>query len=542
MTRLSRSEQGSINRLVAAFVLMGSLGMAFSQPYHPAVDAFFNSNDAFVKGTIIPNIEKNRKSNAQIAFSDKDGNPLTGLEVSVKQIEHSFHWGAVPPFERALYGTPDIIKLWRDIYNYGITEFSFKWANVEKVKGAYDWTAADKVLETFRASGAELEYHFLTGYHPVWLDSLPTAERAPLQRAFALAALERYKDKIRNYQVYNESHYSDGGPFNPIPRASVYFNKATFFKEVSAKYPTLTLGINDCFRWHIKTLPSPADAKTLYPGIKFVGQHGHNPHTYWVTPKEIYGHYDPYTGSGVKIHIEEFGAMEGAIQGGNTGTWNEDLKTEYFISTYATIFSHPAVGAFNQWGIGPDTNRWTINYLLDGTGKPKPSYAAMKSLVRDKFMTRTSGPVDGTGLYKYRGFRGTYEVTVKKGALQGMAQVTLGDVDANLKLKVLDATGGLVIEGGDPVTFAPLQLQPRFKGPDIDAPAGMPVQFAGLRDVRTLEIRDLRGTLVREWDVIGDRILWNRDDARGQAVPRGTYVVRTLSIAGEAHSRTMNLR
>lgn len=513
-----------------------------AQPFHPAVNAFFTNPDPFIQGTVIPNIEKNRKSNVQIAFTAADGKAATGLEVSVRQVEHAFPWGAVPPFERALYNTPEITKLWRDIYNYGIAEFTFKWANVEKVKGTYDWSVVDRLVETFRASGAQVEYHFLTGYHPLWLDAEPEAEKARLQRAYALAALERYKDKIKNYQVYNESHYPPtGGPFRPIERASVFFNKADFFREVSTKYPGLTLGINDCFRWHLKTLPTPAEAKTMYPGIKFVGQHGHNPHTYWVTPKEIYDHYNPYAGSGVNIHIEEFGAMEGAIQGGGTGDWTEDKKIEYFISTYATFFSHSAVGAFNQWGIGPDTNRWTINYILDGAGKPKPSYAAVKSLLRDKFMTKATGPVDAAGLYKYRGYRGTYEVTVKKGALSGTAQVQLGDAEGNFRLRVMESATGLVVEGGDPVSLAPLLPSAGYRGPDIASRPGQPVLFTGLRDTRALEISDLRGRRVQEWTVIGDRIHWDRTDSQGRQVPPGTYLVRAVSMKGETHPARLTL-
>lgn len=526
--------------LLAGVLLLGNLA---AQPYHPAVEAFFNSTDPFVQGTVIPNIEKNRKSDARIAFTDKDGKPLPGLEVSVKQVEHAFLWGAVPPFERSLYSAPAIVKLWRDIYNYGITEYVFKWANVEKVKGAYDFSVADKVLETMRASGAQLEYHFLTGYHPLWLETEPAAEKARLQKAFALATLERYKDRIRHYQVYNESHYpATGGPFRPIERAAVFFNKADFFRDVSTRYPDLVFGINDCFRWHLKTLPSPAEAKTMYPGIKFVGQHGHNPHTYWVTPKEIYDHYNPYTGSGVDIHIEEFGAMEGTIQGGGTGEWTEEKKIQYFISAYATFFSHPAVGAFNQWGIGPDTNRWTINYLLDGAGNPKPSYAAIKSLVRDRLMTKAAGATDAAGRYGYRGFRGTYELTVRKGALTGAARIQLGDAGADLKLRVMESQSGLVLEGGDPVALLPLKPAAGYRGPDIEARPGLPILFSGLRDTRSLEISDLRGRGVREWTVIGDRILWDRTDARGGTAPKGVYLVTARSLKGEPHSLRLTLR
>src|SRR5687768_1316172 len=111
----------SMNRntpLAVLFTVAFAVGLAAAQPFHPAVDAFFSNPDPFIQGTVIPNIEKNRKSEARIAFTDADGRPLPGLEISVRQTEHDFPWGAVPPFERSLYATPEITKLWRDIYNY----------------------------------------------------------------------------------------------------------------------------------------------------------------------------------------------------------------------------------------------------------------------------------------------------------------------------------------------------------------------------------------------------------------------------------------
>ena len=155
---------------------------AGAQPYDKWVDAFFNSKDAFIQGTVIPNIEKNRKSDATLSFTDEAGKPLAGLKVSVKQIEHAYLFGAVPPFETSQYAAPNYLKLWRDIFNYGITEYTFKWAANEKVQGTKDFTRADAILANFTASGARMELHFLAGYHPDWIAALPDADKAKAQK------------------------------------------------------------------------------------------------------------------------------------------------------------------------------------------------------------------------------------------------------------------------------------------------------------------------------------------------------------------------
>ena len=51
---------------VSTFVLT-TVFVAYVQadePLHPAVEAFFNSNDPFIRETILPNVEQHRKADA----------------------------------------------------------------------------------------------------------------------------------------------------------------------------------------------------------------------------------------------------------------------------------------------------------------------------------------------------------------------------------------------------------------------------------------------------------------------------------------------
>jgi hypothetical protein len=186
-----------------------------------------------------------------------------------------------------------------------------------------------------------------------------------------------------------------------------------------------------------------------------------------------------------------------------------------------------------------------MNSLLDTTGAPLPAYAAIKSLVHDKFMTQASGPVDASGIYKYRGFRGSYEITAKKGPLIGIAQVTVGIPNGDLKLTLTEENGKFVIAGGNPVTLADLGADVHsaavFSGPEILAEAGMPIQFTGLRNIRSLEILNSLGVQIKAFDVIGDRILWDRTDTQGHSVSKGNYLVRSTSLAGATCTRRVRI-
>src|SRR5210317_728527 len=61
--------------------------------YHPAVTAFFESKDPFVREVVLPNIETNRKSDAELQIVTADGQPLAGAKMSVELIRHEFLFG-----------------------------------------------------------------------------------------------------------------------------------------------------------------------------------------------------------------------------------------------------------------------------------------------------------------------------------------------------------------------------------------------------------------------------------------------------------------
>src|SRR5262249_58138400 len=65
--------------------------------FHAAVTKFFDSTDAFVQNTVLPNIDKNRKSDATVKLVTPDGRPATGYQISVILADPDFHWGACPP-------------------------------------------------------------------------------------------------------------------------------------------------------------------------------------------------------------------------------------------------------------------------------------------------------------------------------------------------------------------------------------------------------------------------------------------------------------
>ncbi|HEX9295558.1 MAG TPA: endo-1,4-beta-xylanase [Polyangiaceae bacterium] len=384
---------------------------------HDSVNRFFDSTDPFIKNTVLANIEKYRKSDATVKVITADGKPAVGYKVTALLANPDFKWGASPP--RSAVGAesatpPELEKLWGEMFNYSIPQYTTKWSNIERVPGTYDYTPADTLLGMMTRNGVLMEQHFVVGYHPDWLVTLASdADRAKAQEAFGLDVLNKYHDKIQYWQVFNEDYKTH------IPLAHVYVDQTAFFKKVSTMYPNLKLGVNDCYEFaEAGGLPPPATVKAMWPGIHFLGVHSHKPRRLWASPQQIYQTYNSYIDSGVFLHITEFGIIreengDASFQGtAKTGTWTDVTLADYFVQTMATCFSHPAVEAYNHFGVGPDVNRYTGNNLFLEGGAFSLSYHAIRSLLIDKFRTLAEGMTDASGQLKYRGLQGEYEATV----------------------------------------------------------------------------------------------------------------------------------
>lgn len=405
-----------VTGLASLMVLLTAVDFYAAEPSSPsaiseAVESFFASQDPFVRQTVLPNIEKHRQSDCTLAFVDDKGAAVLNVHVTGQLKRHQFLFGACPPETKADLD-PRFVAAWGSLFNYGVSQNALKWGNVEKQQGRYDFSRIDQMLDLCRQHDVALEYHFLTGYHPTWLAGLPVEERGKCQKAFARAILQRYKDRISFFQVYNEDWLTH------IPRAAVYFDQTEFFAELTREFPHVKFGVADC--WSLDSsypLPDPATLKERYPGISFVAAHAHKPRRLWASPEQMYQNFDKYLGSGVKIHLTEYGIDSGQIEGSyRQGTWTEEMKAECFVQVRAVAFSHPAVESINHWDMGPGVRSRTYNAMLNEDFSPKPAYAALQDLIQRRFGTVIDGRSNEDGEYQFRGFHGRYEIAVENQA------------------------------------------------------------------------------------------------------------------------------
>ncbi len=94
--------------------------------YDDAVEAVFKSKDPFIQQVVIPNIEKNRKSDFHLRFTDERGNALGNLKITGHLRRHKFLFGACPP-ETPETLDPRCVAAWSSLFNYGVAQNALKW-------------------------------------------------------------------------------------------------------------------------------------------------------------------------------------------------------------------------------------------------------------------------------------------------------------------------------------------------------------------------------------------------------------------------------
>ena len=407
---------------------------------HPAVTAFFNNDDSFVRDVVIPSMESERKSKVHVRIVSSDGTPLRGCQVSAELHRHEFLFGHC---NLATEKSPRNRHLLSDLFHFTCPENLTKWKSYAPKQGIYDFSKTDAMVAYCNANEISIEWHFLSGYHPEWFTALQSdAEKEAIQLANSRAVLDRYKNKVRFFQVFNEDWHTHVG------RAKVFCDQIELFKTLRKEFPEIELGVCDCWSFNKENrLPSVEDVKSRYPGINFISMHAHKPRRLWASPKEMFDTFEQYKGSDVKVHVTEFGVIKGEIEGSyRSGDWNDAALAEYFVQVVATAFSHPSVRVLNLWA---NYDKFTGNRLFGENGKPTEQYDALNSLLNNKLLTRVAGETDQNGACVFNGFHGRYKFSVRSNS-GGLFVVgfDIGRRSSNIKivLNELDRTARAITD------------------------------------------------------------------------------------------------
>ena len=332
----------------------------------------------------------------------------------------------------------------------------FYWDATEPVRGQtryakdstplYRRPTIDRCMEFCERNGIEPREHGLAyeAFFPKWLYGADTATvKRELERRYREIAT-RYADRIRTIEVTNEMEWTQGK--TAFYDASDYVEWC--FRLAEQYFPQNQLVINehtraaweDCCRATDKYYAYTEAAMAKGVRIDAIGMQYHMFHLFennyqraenLCNPERLFAHMDLYAELGKPLQITEV-----TVPAYSDKAEDEAIQAELLRNLYRIWFSHPAVeqivywnlidGYAHLWDPSPEKIRASQGDMTLGENvyyggllrfdlSAKPAFYALKDLIEREWHTAAQIATDSSGTAGFRGFYGTYEITVAYG-------------------------------------------------------------------------------------------------------------------------------
>lgn len=411
--------------------------------------------EKFMATTVAGNIEKYRKADLTLQIVDTAGRPVQSAGIVLEQTNHAFSFGVSLGFfepnninpisdQKPAPVTAKELAIAPTVFNASMIPFSSKWVYLEPNPGEKHWSDLDKYVNFAHDHQMTLEYHYLSGILPLFMRGPDASQKKFTEHA--VEVVDRYADKVKYWQVENESFLLQYTP--------------EVFKVLREKHPGIQLGIADCVRLWDGTDGSVRRGWGQYKGwddlmwlkqqgvkVDFFGVHGHHPAGLWADPREVYQVIQKFADEGVRVHLtEEYLPPNGYPITGpvRRGTWTPELKAEYFARYFTVAFSNPNVDLCNLWGMTP-VGWGPSGGMVTSKGEPEPCIERLRKLFHETWHTHVDTRTGLDGKITARAFHGTYAVTIKlpNGKTASGTLTVPEKPQASLRLTLNEETGTL---------------------------------------------------------------------------------------------------
>lgn len=398
-------------------------------------------SDPALQSRIAEGIRHHRQSDAVIRVADYDGKPLAGVKVVVAQHDSPFQFGS-NIFKLGDYADETLEHGYETAFCalFNGATVPFYWRTLEPEQGRPRFAEhsvpiarrppPDRVVKFCKEHGLRMHGHTLVWNLrkwsvPDWVPADPN-HAAPFWEKRIKEIGGRYGADIKRWDVLNEAvaHYErrPGG----LGMQPDYEGKS--FEYAEKHLPAdARLDINETTdAWSTSALQPEYTAliKRLLAAGRRIGGIGLQFHLFSddellrtlageiFTPAILLAALDHYARLDRPIHISEITLTA-------PGNTPEGLEAQAIVARnfYRLWFSHAAVEGITWWnlpdgGAAQGENKVYSGLLFDDM-RPKPAYLALKKLVREEWRTRAEGMTDADGIFRFRGFHGSYLISTE---------------------------------------------------------------------------------------------------------------------------------
>ena len=398
-----------------------------------------------------------RKGDLKVNVVDRNGLPINGATVYVQQLNHAYKFGSAVT-AALLTGTSADAEIYRSRVSSHFTttvfENDLKWTLWECTTcGSFKKENTRTAIQWLLDRGITARGHNLIWpswkYMPSGAQSLSASE---LQNSITARFNDVLNDagvkgKLYQWDVVNETYTNYdvqgriAGVPNVTPSNGVLGNQemVRWFQMARQLEPNTKLFIND------------------YDILAAGGANVNQQNYYYAVINWLLDNGAPVDGAGMQGHfagptpidrmqeiIDRFSALRVplAITEYDFNSTDEALQADFTRDFLTLIFSSPKFNDFLMWGFW-ERAHWLPNgamYRADWSSKPNA--LVWNDLWFREWWTNESGASDPSGIYRTRGFKGDYNVTVNfarvtktaTAKLDATGEVTITlDVDANTR-------------------------------------------------------------------------------------------------------------
>jgi GH35 family endo-1,4-beta-xylanase len=407
-------------------------------------------------------IEAHRKGDFSVVLALPNGDAIPeGAEYRLRQVNHEFLFGgslaadwSVP--EKEWY--PQFKEYFAQLFNYATV--NFYWASHEKVRGQWDYDSAplsSDIYQWARDQGMVVKGHPLM-WHQVLPDWIKDSERSVRKidkdvRRHVKNLIKSYPEidhwdaynevpgiiwkeedlGMRRWQAYKGNQIID----NEFVSGPGYVTEAIM--EIARKYRPDGYYILNHYQhddpFYHKQIQYCLDNAVDFEAIG-IQTHMHS-ETQSFSEDSLWSALESYKQYGKPIFLSEVSVLSCGIFEDWRGLDVQEKAWQYAMDNrlpipllegsseleqyqadltrdfYTLAFSHPLVESITWWTI-TDLDPWRgmPSGLLDVNGEPKPVYFVLDELINQQWNTQKEGELSDQGIFKFRGFFGSYEVYV----------------------------------------------------------------------------------------------------------------------------------
>lgn len=371
----------------------------------PAAGVNFYADDFLVeqydwKAQANARIEQIRKRDVRLEIVDAAGNLVSGTGVQVRQTRHRFAFGSAINNN---ISNPQYAALFKTNFEWAVMENESKWYSNEPSQGNVTYAVADSITNFCFTNGITLRGHAIFWavdlFVQQWVKNLsnPALTNAISNRLDS--AVNHFKGTFVHWDVNNEMLHGNfygnrlGNGINPwmFQRARALDPDVKLFVN---DYNVVEGGETDAYKQQILGLiasNAPVDG---------IGVQGHFGST--VNPLLAEARLDSLAELGLPIWITEYDSVNA----------DQNVRANNLEMLYRIAFSKTAVDGILMWGfwagshwLGSNAAIVNLNWTLNAAGQRYQSLLA-------EWTTVTSGATDAGGGFNFRGFHGSYDITL----------------------------------------------------------------------------------------------------------------------------------